>query len=131
MNSLKTVSFSSSISVASSASTVAFGLLVLEDHAGLFEDGVLDEDRHLGADRQGDGVARARIDLDVAAVGVDDQLGEERLVGQLVDDDLGQLAAELLDDARAGRASAAAETGTFCIGMAIASASKWPIQIGR
>ena len=23
------------------------------------------------------------------------------------------------------------DTGTFCIGMAMASASKWPIQIGR
>src|SRR6266852_4856711 len=30
---------------------------------------------------------------------VDDQLGEERLVGQFVDDHLGQLAAELLDHA--------------------------------
>ena len=98
MNCLNTVSFSSSISVASSAlDAFAFGLFVLEDQASLFEDGLFDVDRHLGANGQGDGVRRAGIDLDVAAVGVDDQLGEKRLVGQLVDDDLGELAAKLLD----------------------------------
>ena len=91
--------------------------LALEDHPGLVEDGVLDEDRHLRADGQGDRVARAGVDLDVATVVVDDQLGEERLVGQLVDDHLGQLAAERRDrPSRADRGSAGARPGRSASG---------------
>ena len=40
----------------------AFGLFVLEDQPGLLEDRLLDVDRHLGANGEGDRVGRPRID---------------------------------------------------------------------
>src|SRR5262249_11259230 len=73
--------------------------LTFKNHASLIEDGFLDEDRHFGADGEGDGVAGAGVDLEVLAVLVEDEARVEGLVGEVVDDDLGELAAELLDDA--------------------------------
>src|SRR5580765_5023963 len=43
-----------------------FGLFVLEDQAGLLEDGLLDVDRHLRPNRQRDGVRRTSVNLDVS-----------------------------------------------------------------
>ena len=63
MNSLKTPSLDSSTASAGTGLWLAFDFvllaLALEDHPGLIEHAVLDEDRHLGADGQGNRVARA------------------------------------------------------------------------
>jgi hypothetical protein len=45
----------------------------------------MDQDRHMGADRQGDGVRRPRIDVDLAAVQLGDDASVKNLILQLDD----------------------------------------------
>ena len=60
--------------------------------ADLAQDVLGDVDRHLGGDRQGDGVAGPAIDLDQLAAVADPQLGEVGVVAQFADEDVLQLA---------------------------------------
>ena len=59
--------------------------------AGLVEHGLLGEDRRAGAGGQGDGVGRPARHLVDAVAGVQLDLGEERAVPQVGDDDLSTL----------------------------------------
>src|SRR5262245_14992882 len=58
--------------------------------AGLLEDALLDEHRHLRADRERDRVRRARVELELgpACVQINDRV--EDVVAQIRDDDAGQ-----------------------------------------
>ena len=59
-----------------------------------------DVDRHPGRDGQRDRVARPAIDLDQLAFLADAELGEVRVLLQVADDDVLNLAAQLLDRRR-------------------------------
>src|SRR5579883_400242 len=78
---------------------LAFTFLCFKYHASLVQHGLFYKDRHFGANGQRDGVAGARVDFQVLAVLVEDEARVEGLVGEIVDDDLGELGAELLDHA--------------------------------
>jgi hypothetical protein len=62
--------------------------LVLELDRRLGDHLVGGEDRRAGADRQGDRVARARVDLELTAAGDERDRGEERVLAQLSNGDL-------------------------------------------
>src|SRR5439155_22800085 len=66
--------------------------------AGLIQDGLVGEDRHLYADGQGDRVAGPRVDLHVASVHLEHDAGEEGVVGEVVDDDVFDAGAQAIDD---------------------------------
>jgi len=73
-------------------------LLLVEQNAGAIEHGLLGEDRDTGADRQSDGVAWSRVDLDLTAADVEDDVSVEGVVREVVDDDRRDLASERFDE---------------------------------
>src|SRR3990170_1384925 len=72
--------------------------LLVQAHARLLQHRLLGADRHLGAYRQGDGVAGARVDLQALPVHVQGDAGEERVVRQIAHEDVGHSRAEAVDD---------------------------------
>ena len=90
MKSLKADIFSSSSGSDLLALAVAFDLLavLVEQHAGAVEHGLLGEDRHLDAHGQRERVARARVDLQRRAVVVEHDARVEGVVREVVDEDV-------------------------------------------
>src|SRR5581483_609634 len=77
--------------------TLLIDLLALELDRGLLDHTIGGEDRSLGANRKGDRVRRPRVDLDLATVLLQGDLGVEGVLAELGDGDAHDLRAELLE----------------------------------
>ena len=81
----------------------------LGHHTGTVKDGIGREDGHACAHRKGYRVARARIEIDLATVDLEQQASAERVVGEVADDDLlDRHARARRESARTGRGSSGA-----------------------
>ena len=100
MKSLKADIFSSSSGSTGARSPLRLDLLavLVEEDAGALEHAFVGEDGHLRADSEGEGIARARVDLHRGAVEVEDDAGVEGVVREVVHEDVVDVRAERLDD---------------------------------
>ena len=105
--------------------------VVLELDRGLGDDLFGREDGRAGADRQREGVARSRVDLELAAVGLQRDRGEERVLPQLRDRDRLQVTSSSPSMSQSRSCVIGRGVDAPCSFMRMAAASGCPIQIGR